>query len=561
MANIAEMAELQAQALPTIKSRVRSDRRTCIFHVAIILASGAAFRLIYQIAYRPFWSGDSSDYTDMFYLWARHTYSTAKRTPVYALFLGLVQRLAGDAPSHSGMGVPSQYLAVRLQSLLGLLAALLVYFSLRALAVRPKLALAGGICFAWVGGICLFEMFVLSELLSLFFLMVGTWFFLCCMRAVNNRTGIASLALLGGVCFGLAILTRPENLVFFVAITFVLVAIAVRCWYLPSMKWAAGPLTKVALLLAVSTAPLVLCWMTWNLVSFGQFRINTLNGLTSTESTYNMFNLVDTDDRVVGAVMWRSYLLKNGDGHIYRHHVWFALPILEQAWRNGLLPIASPRMHLSENAWVIEARNWLGRQLGINEQVRVFQPVDLWDYVGHVSWKLAKKYPSLYVHNVLDNFASDTFDYSIPPPSPSEIEDPRAPEGGSVVRNSALYTVTVWINRLEAPLLTASYVVLLSYILFSPLVLLGRDREHLLRDGAVVALAMGAFATILCSCVFAAYYPQHGVPFMGVLVICVVFAVSNVRRIVQFWAPLHAECEPEEAASRSKERESLQNCA
>jgi hypothetical protein len=43
---------------------------------------------------------------------------------------------------------------------------------------------------------------------------------------------------------------------------------------------------------------------------------------------------------------------------------------------------------------------------------------------------------------------------------------------------------------------------------------------------------MGAFATILCFCVFAAYFPQHGVPFMGVLVICVVFAVSNSKRIL-----------------------------
>jgi len=81
-------------------------------------------------------------------------------------------------------------------------------------------------------------------------------------------------------------------------------------------------------------------------------------------------------------------------------------------------------------------------------------------------------------------------------------------------------------------LLTASYLVLLAYVLFSPLLLLGRKREHLLRDGAIVALAMGAFATILCFCVFAAYFPQHGVPFMGVLVICVVFAVSNSKRIL-----------------------------
>lgn len=81
-------------------------------------------------------------------------------------------------------------------------------------------------------------------------------------------------------------------------------------------------------------------------------------------------------------------------------------------------------------------------------------------------------------------------------------------------------------------MLTAGYVVLLGYILFSPLLLLGRNREHLLRNGAVVALAMGTFATILCSCVFAAYYPQHGVPFMGVLVLCAVFAVNNLERVL-----------------------------
>lgn len=541
MVDTAETAALQTEALPTTYSWVRSDRRTYIFHVATILACGAAFRLLYQVTYKPFWSGDSPNYSDMFYFWTLHTYSTAKRTPIYSLFLGLVQRLAGDAPAIGGMGAPSQYLAVRLQCLLGLLAALLVYFSLRALAVRPKLALAGAICFALVGAICLFELFVLSELLSLFFLMLGTWLFLRCMRSVNNGTSFTSMALLDGACFGLAILTRPENLVFFLAITFVLAVLALRCCYLPGMKLAAGSLTKMALLLVISTVPLVLCWMSWNLVSFGQFRINTLNGLTRTESVYNMFNLVDTEDQVVGAILWRSYLLRNGNGHICRHHVWVAFDNgdLSTAWQLGLLPIHLPRVNRPENALVIKARNWLDRHLGINKPMVVVEPVDLWDYLGHVSWKLAKKHPALYLHNVLNNFASDTLDYSYQPPSPSETADPHAPEGGSVVRHTSLYWVTVWINRLEAPVLTASYVVLLAYVLFSPVVLLlGRDREHLLRDGAVVALAMGAFATILCSCVFAAYYPQHGVPFMGVLVICVVFAVSNSRRIVQFWGPL-----------------------
>jgi hypothetical protein len=97
--------------------------------------------------------------------------------------------------------------------------------------------------------------------------------------------------------------------------------------------------------------------------------------------------------------------------------------------------------------------------------------------------------------------------------------------------------VTVWINRIEIPLLTAAYMILLAYVLFSPLLLPSRERDDLLRDGARVAIAMGAFATILCTCAVAAYFPEHGVPFMGVLIICVVYPASSPKRIVQFWKP------------------------
>ena len=51
------------------------------------------------------------------------------------------------------------------------------------------------------------------------------------------------------------------------------------------------------------------------------------------------------------------------------------------------------------------------------------------------------------------------------------------------------------------------------------------------------SVAMGAFATILCTCAVASYFPEHGVPFVSVLIICVVYTVSNSKRIVQFWKP------------------------
>jgi hypothetical protein len=400
---------------------------------------------------------------------------------------------------------------------LGLLAAVFIYFSLRALSVRPKLALAGGLAFALLGGVCLFEMRILSELLSLFFVILGILFFLRCMQAVRNCTGFTTIALVSGASFSFAIITRPENLVLVAVLSFTLVLLAVRCSYLPAMQGYARSLVKLALLLVVAVAPLVLSWMTVNLVNIGQFRINTYNGALRTETTYNMFNLVDAEDRVAGDSLWQSYLLSNSKGQVKRDHVWSALDDLTQAWQRGLLPIPPFDWSRPENA------HYPG------------QVVNLYDYLGHVSWKLAKKHRLLYLRNVLTNLASDTFDYSLPPPSPAETEDPHAPEGGSVIRDKAFYAATVWINRIEAPLLTAAYVILLAYVVFSPLVLLSRKRDDLLRDGAVGAIAMGAFATILCTCAVAAYFPEHGVPFMGVLVICVAYGVSNSRRIVQFW--------------------------
>lgn len=195
-------------------------------------------------------------------------------------------------------------------------------------------------------------------------------------------------------------------------------------------------------------------------------------------------------------------------GPIKRDHVWSALDDLTQAWQRGLLPIQRFDWHRPENA------NYPS------------QVVDLFDYLGDVSWKLPTKHPLLYLQNVLNNFVSDTFDYNLPPPSTLETHDPHAPEGGSVVRDITFYTATVWINRIETPFLTAAYVILLAYVLFCPLLLLSRDRNDLLCGGAVVAIAVGTFATILCTCAVAAYFPEHGVPFMSVLVICAVLQAA-----------------------------------
>lgn len=516
--------------------------------VALIAGCGGAFRVLYQIAFKPCWSGDSHVYTSMFYLWTQHYYSNSYRPPVYALFLGLVQWLAGQAPTPT---MASVYSAVYLQSLLGLVAALAVYASLRVLEVRPRIALAGGLAFSLIGAVCIFELLILTELLSLVTVTLGSCLFLRALHDLVAQKGFRWPALASGLCFSFAILTRPENLVFFTTLVALVMLLCVRCHFLVRVRWATWPLARLALLLVASAAPLVVLWMSWTLLNIGQFRIAIITGVTRTESVYNLFDRVEPKDRVAGALLQKSYLYKNSSGEIYRHHIWFALPELLQAAQLGQLPI-TPRERTPSNRYLVELRRWLDRLFGLHEHMVangqvIFQPVDLYDYLGDLSGRLARRYPTVYMRNVLTNFFGDTFRYSYPPPSPAETENPRAPEGGGVVRNLGLYKVALWINWIEAPLLTASYVVLLGYVLFSPLLFFSGREEAILHDGGVFALAVAAFSVVIASCVVAAYYPEHGVSFFGVLVICVCFALHNRGRIKgRIFAALRLQKNPSE---------------
>ena len=211
------------------------------------------------------------------------------------------------------------------------------------------------------------------------------------------------------------------------------------------------------------------------------------------------------------------------------------MPELEEAANAGALPI-EVHEHLPTNRLLLGVRHWLNRNLGFQEHMvvngqMIFQPVDLYDYLGVLSSKLERCYPAAYLHNVIDNFFTDTFRYDYAPPSPTETENPQAPEGGSAVRSVAIYEVALWINRIESPFLTAAYVVLLLFVLASPWIFFAGREETLLRDAAVCILAISAFAVIAASCVVAAYYPEHGIAFFGVLVICVCYALNNRERI------------------------------
>ena len=504
-------------------------------HVGLIAGCGALFRILYQVGFKPFWSGDSYVYSNMFFLWTRHFYSTSYRPPLYALFLGLVQELTGTPLLPSRMGIASLYSVVYLQCFLGLTVALLVYASLRVLEIRPRIALAGGLAFSLIGGICMAELLILTELLSLFFIALASLMFLIAMRALQARGRFRWPALASGLTFSLAILTRPENLVFFLVFVTLLILLCVRSRFLGNLRWASRPLYRLALLLVVSASPLVLLWMTFTLLNIGQFRLAIVTGVTRTEAVYNLFDRLGPEDHVARELLQKSYAYTNRDGATYRHHVWFAMPELEEAANAGALPI-NVHEHLPTSPALLAVRHWLNRNFGFQEHIVangriIFQPVDLYDYLGALSSKLERRYPTAYLRNVLENFFIETFRYDYAPPSPAETENPQAPEGGSAVRSVAIYDVALWINRIESPFLSAAYVVLLVFVLVSPWIFFAGREETLLQDAAVCILAVSAFAVIAASCVVAAYYPEHGIALFGVLVICVCYALNNRERI------------------------------
>ena len=501
---------------PTIATTRVEDawmKRQALRHVAAIAFVGAIVRVFYHVAFRPGIAGDTNAYTSMYFLWSRHYFSNSYRPPVYSLFLWLVSAVAG--PSHAWM-----YSAVYLQSVLGLAAALGVYAMLRTLEVRPRVALAGGLAFSLLGVVCEVELLLLSELLSLVTITFGSLFFLRTVKLVREGKPFRRAAAATGITLALAVLTRPENLLFLTALVFMTVIVGLRA--------RLAPFLRVAAIVGVSAAPLILVWMSWTYLNIGQFRLSILTGVARTESVYNLFDRVGPQDQVAGALLQKSYMYTNLEGKTYRHHVWYAMPELMDAARTGRLPVSTaeplPRSHFG-----LAARHWVASRLGLQEHIVVngqviAQPVALYDYLGRVSTRLALQNPGVYLRNVASNFFSDPFRYTYPPPTPTETQDPQAPGGGSVVRFDGLYTIAKWLTFTESPVLLAGYLAMLGYVVY---LIAGVLRGRALRKPEVGILATANFAVVAGSCVVAAYYPEHGIPFFGLFVVYLSTLVSR----------------------------------
>jgi len=470
------------RATPELPSGPRQQETRSIL---IILVCGTAVRALYHALFVPWWSSDTITYVDAGYL-LRHGYFTdGARTPGYPFFLRLAHWLSMTPAPY--FDASSMVVAAALQSMLGLLATVLVYDTLRILLVRKRLVVMGTLFFAVLHGICQFEMALLSQSLALFALVLGIWLFARTMAKVAQRRSPIALTILTGIALSFAVLVRPENLVFSLALVLVIGLLWLQSKLLLASDQRPRSWGVVALTLPLALAPLLLAWMTWNYIGIGRFKITTLTSWNMCSSVYNLFDRVEPEDHVLGELLVKAHLVRNHPEMVTGEKFWKAtLPgevvqdaywttIWEIVYRRAEMPIPPP--HPASNGFLLwvrglgsaEARRFThayaaGARIPVvpdKNPNNIGDPNAIGEYINSVSWKLVRKYPAAWLLNVIENFNREAFKFSLSPPPPSEFKDPRSWDGQTVVRERELWSFAVWWNRLQAPFLTVFFILTL----------------------------------------------------------------------------------------------------
>jgi hypothetical protein len=239
-----------------------------------------------------------------------------------------------------------------------------------------------------------------------------------------------------------------------------------------------------------------------------------------------MFDEVDPEDKVFGTIMTKYYRFYN-QHEINREYMWRGMG--ELISRASEMPFSSPA---NDNDRRGKLGNWVYHWS--SDQSRL--PVNLYtvagiDYMQSVEWKLIKKNPLGYLQNAAGSFARDSFDFAPNFPAPDETVDPMAVEGGSVLKNRTGLQIIRCAGILQAPFLTAFYVVTLTYVLFAPLLFLSTANDIRASDVILVALAMGTTGTMITFCLLESYHNQYGIPHIAILLICTAYTVENFGRI------------------------------
>jgi len=464
-----------------------------------ILLFGAAIRYLYQLAYRPWWGGDSGGYSGPFYLWSHHHLTDGARTPMYPLFLGWAQWLTASKPAVV-ISASSALAATGMQNLFGLVTALLVYLTLRALGVGARFASIAATGFSLIAAVGQFEMIMLPFSLSLFTLMLGACFFVLTLGRIGRGTPNRFFELFTGGIFGVGALVRADNLVVLVILIAVVGLHAVRGYAEPAQRIVARRLLRFCLLAPVGAAPWLLGWMTVNAIGIRQFRLTTIMGYQNTEAVYNLWDRVEAKDKILGEIMFKHFQLTNPPGTTKRDFIWEANPEIQARVAELPVVITHPAM----------------------------QHIDVGDYLGQVSRNLAERFPKVWLDNALDRFFNGTFIFHFPQTSPGLRSDPASVDGKEVIKRPKLWVWMVKLDQIEAPGLGLCYLLTLGWAVFGPIRLARAGSFNAIEDLAVTALALGTVGTFVAFCLLEGFFTQYSEPHLGVMVICATYTVHRM---------------------------------
>lgn len=508
------------------------------FHVLLILLGGALARIPFYLAFRPILSGDSEGYSALYAHWVNHHFYLGERTPVYPFFLGFAQWIASATPARA-LGARAAYDAIGMQSIADVLAATLFYFALGALCIRPRTALAFTLFLVTIPAVCQYEMNILNMSLSFAWLIVVISLFLFTVQRIESGKPISALSVATGVCASLAILNRPEFLIFLI----VLLALVVLMSLTSSRERpAANPLRKVAFLVTLSATPAILAWMIIMYAGIGQFRITTINGWNKTRTVYNLFDRVDPEDRVIGGIMAQTYNQEKQSGGVnLREIVW---PAERRIFQNvstypglDIDVTANPSLfHQQVNRAVQHAFGFVDLPCSTKlvdycwEMMRL--KIDTGDYIGRVSDKLARKYPGAWLANLATNFAEESFNFNYFAASPSTRDSVNvAAGGGDLIIRRALANPISWAAKLSVPFLLFTYLATLACFFLSPITFFRKHDEHWFRDAAVTTLAVASIGTLVGTCVLAGLNRVYSLPHLAVFTMCSAYLWQNRVRI------------------------------
>ena len=535
-------------ASPTVESGFW-NRRT-ITHLALVVLTGAIARIPFYLAFRPILSGDSDSYSGFYCLLVRyHVFIFGARTPVYPFFLGFAQWLVGVSPQ-AELGLLASYSATLLQSEVGLIAAGLFYCALRILRCGPAIALGAAIFFATIPAICLIEINILNMALSCSLLVLTAALFLLTMKRLESGKKIGAVSLTTGAALSLLVLNRPEFLIFAILLGMVMAVAIVRSWAAKAEYSCKSKAWGSLVLIALPVTIAVLAWMLLVYIGIGQFRITTFDKLNRSHTVYNMFDRVEPEDSVMGDIMSRTYrdqVARNTNAN-RRDVIWQALLELAAHYRQFPVRDTGTDPRFLDHAIIQQGRKVLG-WVEVPCQVQrvefcweaMRRKIDLYDYVGRVSWKLARKYPADWLRNVTLNFFEESFDFRYSDEKPGlEGFQPKSGDGNGTTRTGAISELCgAAINKAihaEAPVLMLLYCVTLGFFLCAPWILMRPPDQYWMRDMAVIALVVASVGTIVGTCVLAGLNRAYTLPHLVVFTIATAYVWEHRSR---FFAGLH----------------------